>query len=160
MDVISATELGYRINRCDFYPDALPTLHALHTAGYRIGIAGNWPAGMVEQLIKFELPVDVIESSAVWGVSKPSPEFFAKISQELKLAPEHIAYVGDRLDNDVLPAQQAGMVGIFLRRGPWGYLHADWPEASAAHHRIDALTRLPDVLSLLGEPVENGPSVR
>jgi FMN phosphatase YigB (HAD superfamily) len=37
--------------------------------------------------------------------------------------------VGDRLDNDVLPASAAGMRTALLRRGPWGFLHAERPEA-------------------------------
>ena len=35
------------------------------------------------------------------------------------MAPEEIAYVGDRTDNDVLPAADAGMRPILIRRGPW-----------------------------------------
>jgi FMN phosphatase YigB (HAD superfamily) len=30
--------------------------------------------------------------------------------------------VGDRLDNDIRPALAAGMVAVFLRRDPWGYI--------------------------------------
>jgi FMN phosphatase YigB (HAD superfamily) len=39
-----------------------------------------------------------------------------------------IAYVGDRLENDVLPARNAGMVAIFIQWGPWGRVHAKRPE--------------------------------
>jgi hypothetical protein len=35
---------------------------------------------------------------------KPSPEFFAKIVAESSYAPNEIAYVRDRLDNDIRPA--------------------------------------------------------
>jgi hypothetical protein len=38
------------------------------------------------------------------------------------------------------------MVSVFLRRGPWGYLHATRPEAAAARIRIDALDELPAAL--------------
>ena len=34
--------------------------------------------------------------------------------------PANLAYVGDRIDNDVLPALAAGMRAVWLRRGPWG----------------------------------------
>ena len=61
-------------------------------------------------------------------------------------APSEIAYVGDRVDNDVLPANRAGMVSVFLRRGPWGYLHATWPGAAEARIRIDSLAELPEAL--------------
>ncbi len=35
--------------------------------------------------------------------------------------PSEVLYVGDRLDNDVLPAKSAGMQAVLIRRGPWGY---------------------------------------
>jgi FMN phosphatase YigB (HAD superfamily) len=36
--------------------------------------------------------------------------------------PASVAYVGDRVDNDVLPALAAGMRAVWVRRGPWGIL--------------------------------------
>jgi FMN phosphatase YigB (HAD superfamily) len=54
------------IEVADFYPDALPALHAIGAAGYRIGIAGNQPAGVVERLDSLALPVDFVASSAAW----------------------------------------------------------------------------------------------
>jgi FMN phosphatase YigB (HAD superfamily) len=50
--------------------------------------------------------------------------------------------VGDRVDNDVGPALAAGMVGVHIKRGPWGYLH----EPPAAAIRIRSLDELPAVL--------------
>ena len=60
--------------------------------------------------------------------------------------PAEIAYVGDRVDNDVVPAATAGMVAVFLRRGPWALLHARRPEASVARLTIDSLDELPEAL--------------
>ena len=60
-----------------------------------------------------------------------------------------IAYVGDRLDNDVLPSLAAGMTSVFLRRGPWGWMHAERPEIEQAHIRLDSLLDLPDRLAAL-----------
>ena len=36
--------------------------------------------------------------------------------------PASVAYVGDRVDNDVLPSIAAGMHAVWLRRGPWGVI--------------------------------------
>ena len=57
-----------------------------------------------------------------------------------------IVYVGDRLDNDILPAQSIGMRAVFIRRGPWGYVHAQWKEMSQVQYRIDSLDQLAGVL--------------
>ena len=55
--------------------------------------------------------------------------------------------VGERADNDVVPAREVGMVAIFLRRGPWRRLMADRPEARHAHLTIDSLSQLPEALA-------------
>lgn len=150
-DRATAVDQGYRHEARDLYPDAMPALTALRDAGYRLGISGNQPEGAVEQLAALGLPVDLVASSTAWGVHKPDPAFFVRIGQEFALPPEQIAYVGDRLDNDVLPAQQAGMAGIFIRRGPWGYLHAGWPEMRGVKWRIDSLMDLPVMLATMND---------
>jgi FMN phosphatase YigB (HAD superfamily) len=92
---------------------------------------------------------DVVGSSGRWGVQKPDPAFFERVAAEVGLDPEVIAYVGDRLDNDVLPAMRAGMVGVFLVRGPWGLLQRSWPEATQASLTTDTLDGLADRLAAL-----------
>jgi FMN phosphatase YigB (HAD superfamily) len=121
--------------REDFYPDALPCLRALRAAGYRVGLAGNQPADAEAQLRAMDLPVDYVASSAGWGVAKPSPEFFARVATLAGCPPGEIAYVGDRVDNDVVPAAAAGMRAVWIRRGPWGMLHEDRDHAAALEVR-------------------------
>lgn len=133
----------------DFYPDAIPCLHELQTRGLKIGLSGNQPAQAEDVLRAMGLPVEFIASSSSWGVEKPDPRFFERIVQVSNLEAHEIAYVGDRLDNDVLPAIQAGMVSVFIRRGPWGFLHTQQPEVSRAQLRIESLSELPDALEKL-----------
>ena len=111
---------------------------------------------MTDSLRALHLPVDVVENSADWGVEKPDPAFFTRVAALAGLPPGRIAYVGDRLDNDVLPAREAGMVGIFLRRGPWGLVHARCPEVSLAALRIESLAELPEGLASLEPGSEPG----
>lgn len=147
-----------RTGRDDLYPDAVPCLEALRARGYRVGLAGNQPELIEAELGELGLGVDWIASSQRWGVAKPSPEFFAKVAEAAALPAGEIAYVGDRLDNDVLPALAAGMVAVFLRRGPWGVVQAARPEARRAHLRLDSLAELPDALAGLSSaaPGEEG----
>jgi FMN phosphatase YigB (HAD superfamily) len=137
----------YRFEPGDFYPDALPCLAALKAAGYRIGLAGNQPQGAEAALKAAEVPADFIASSDAWGVEKPDPAFFAKVAEAGGAPPEAIAYVGDRLDNDVVPAKRAGMRAIFIRRGPWGVIQA--PAAVEADVSLESLAELPGVLGRL-----------
>jgi HAD superfamily hydrolase (TIGR01549 family) len=133
-------------DRTDFYPDALACLATLKHEGYRIGLAGNQPATVEAALRAMALPVDYVASSAGWGVEKPAPEFFVRVVALAGVEPSEIAYVGDRVDNDVVPAARAGMLPVFLRRGPWGYIQADRPEAALARIRIGSLAELPEAL--------------
>ena len=75
----------------DFYPDAVPCLQTLKAAGLRLGIVGNQPTWAASTLQGLNLDVDMIGSSQSWGVSKPNPEFFARICHELDLEPSAVA---------------------------------------------------------------------
>jgi HAD superfamily hydrolase (TIGR01549 family) len=131
----------------DLYPDVRPGLAALREAGYQLIIAGNQPPQAYDALTAMDLPVDAIHTSAGWGVSKPQPEFFAKVAAVAGREPGEILYVGDRLDNDVVPAGEAGMRTALLRRGPWGYLHAERPEARRADMIVGGIPELVTVLA-------------
>jgi HAD superfamily hydrolase (TIGR01509 family) len=125
----------------DLYPDALPCIAGLRSRGLVVGAVGNTPRA-VENMLRDK--VDLVGSSARWGIEKPAPEFFARIVEEADADAAEIAYVGDRVDNDVEPALAAGMVAVHVRRGPWGYLH-DPPPAAL---RIDSLDELAGALGV------------
>jgi FMN phosphatase YigB (HAD superfamily) len=130
----------------DFYSDARPCLEALKEAGYFVGLAGNIghdPGPFLSR--HFE--VDFVASSHTLGASKPARKFFELLIEAGGADPGETAYVGDRLDNDVLPASEAGMISVFVRRGPWGYLQSRLPEADRATIRIDSLAELTDALA-------------
>jgi FMN phosphatase YigB (HAD superfamily) len=135
---------GYEV--IDLYPDVVPCVDRLRADGWLVGVAGNQPA-YAEIPLRTALPgLDLVGLSAVWGVEKPAPAFFERIGRELGLPASRIVFVGDRLDNDVLPAQRAGMTGVLLRRGPWGFRDAASAGAAAADLRVDGLAELPDLL--------------
>ncbi len=110
----------------DLYPDALPTLATLAAAGYRIAVMGNQPAHRHGELAAIGVTPDVMAMSQAMGPEKPDPAFF---TVALRLMgdpdPHDVAYVGDRVDNDVGPSAAAGMRPVWVRRGPWGVLHED-----------------------------------
>jgi len=123
----------------DWYPDALPCIERLRAPGYRVCASGHTPAFVEDDLRK---RVDAVASSASWGVHKPDAAFFAKVVELAGVEPGKIAYVGDRTDNDVAPAIAAGMVGVHIKRGPWGHLQ----EPPAGAICIRSLDELPEVL--------------
>ena len=121
----------------DWYPDALPCVARLRAAGFRVCASGNTPA-FVENDLRPRF--DAVGSSESWGVHKPDEGFFVRVAELAGVEPGKIAYVGDRVDNDVGPAIAAGMVGVHVRRGPWGHLQ----EPPAAAIRIGSLDELPE----------------
>src|SRR5205085_1058628 len=127
----------------DLYADAKPCLRRLRALGYRVGIAGNQPKGAVAALETLNLSADFIAVSAALGVTKPSAAFFEKIAEMSRVAVREIAYVGDRLDNDILPARAAGMATMFLLRGPWAKMQARSPEVALASAHVTSLAEIP-----------------
>lgn len=143
---VKVAEHGYRLEARDFYPDAIPTLRAVQERGYLLGIAANQPDGVVERLAELDLPLDLNATSTSLGVAKPDPRFFEQIVARLDVRPDEIVYIGDRLDNDILPAHAYGMHAVFIKRGPWGHIHATWPQIGRVKHRISSLDEVFAVL--------------
>jgi HAD superfamily hydrolase (TIGR01549 family) len=131
----------------DLYPDVRAALAELRRRGLKVIVAGNQPPQAKAALMRMDLPVDEVFTSAEWGVEKPDPAFYHKVAQVAGVSEQDILYVGDRLDNDVLPAARAGMRTALIRRGPWGYLHAERPEAQAADMVVGGLNDLLDRLA-------------
>jgi FMN phosphatase YigB (HAD superfamily) len=135
-----------RLLQADLYPDARPCLANVKAKGRVVGVAGNFPADVLDRaILDAELPVDVVGGTERWGVSKPSKAFFECLIEAAGVPAAQIAYVGDRLDNDVLPAGIAGIYGIFIERGPWGEAHAG-KAAEMDVPMITSLEKLPFVL--------------
>lgn len=107
----------------DLYPDALPAVEELCRIGYRVAILANQPARRTAELRALGFAPDVMAMSEELGVAKPDSAFFERgLALMGHPEPARVAYVGDRLDNDVLPAARAGMRPVWLRRGPWGII--------------------------------------
>ncbi|MFE3029387.1 HAD family hydrolase [Nocardia tengchongensis] len=130
----------------DLYPDVRRALRELQRRGITVIIAGNQPPQAKSALERMDLPVDAVYTSAEWDLEKPDPAFFTKVADVAGVEPGEICYVGDRVDNDVVPVLTAGMRPVLIRRGPWGYLSAELPDAALATV-IDGLDELPDLLA-------------
>jgi FMN phosphatase YigB (HAD superfamily) len=73
------------------------------------------------------------------GVSKPDERIFRMALDHLRLPPERVAMLGDRLDLDIEPARRLGMLAIRIRRGPFAHqLHARTEEQP--HLTFNSLT--------------------
>ncbi|WP_405557370.1 HAD family hydrolase [Streptomyces sp. NBC_01171] len=128
----------------DVYADVRDTLTSLRADGLWLGIAGNQEAHAARLLRElFATDVDLIGTTADWGVAKPDPAFFARLTSLVPAEPDEILYVGDRLDNDIRPAAAAGLHTALLHRGPWARL--TWTTKDAQRlplFRVESLLEL------------------
>jgi putative hydrolase of the HAD superfamily len=116
------------------HPDALAVLSDLKQRGYRIGVLSNtmWPRTHHEEVFARD-DLDEFIDAAVYtselSVAKPHAEAFRAALDALDVAADEAVFVGDRLWDDILGAQQAGMRAIWI---PHSRIPAEQvPDASA-----------------------------
>ena len=61
--------------------------------------------------------LDLIVASAEEGVEKPDLRIFRAALERANCRPENAVMIGDRIDNDIVPAKKAGMMTIWIRQG-------------------------------------------
>jgi HAD superfamily hydrolase (TIGR01662 family) len=120
--VRTALEAFYTITRTKWFPedDALQTLQTLYTAGFRLAILSN--AGddndvhvLVNKVGATKL-MDFILTSAACGIRKPHRQIFENALSHWDFPSQNVAMVGDRLDADILGANQMGIFSIWINR--------------------------------------------
>lgn len=66
---------------------------------------------------RFEEYIDLVIASAEEGVSKPDKRIFEIALERSGCKPENAVMVGDRIDNDIVPAKHIGMKTIWVKQG-------------------------------------------
>ncbi|SCX09578.1 putative hydrolase of the HAD superfamily [Ruminococcaceae bacterium P7] len=104
------------------YPEAEICLCELNKR-YRIGVIANQNLGSKERLDKFGLLkyIDLVIASAEEGVAKPDLRIFEIALDRSNCKPEEAIMVGDRLDNDIIPANKIGMTSVWIKQGFGSY---------------------------------------
>ncbi len=128
------------------YADAQDVLEALHKR-YKIGIIANQVPGCQERLKKMGIArfVDLVVSSAEAGVSKPDPKIFQIALLKSGCQPQNALMIGDRIDNDILPANRLGMRTVWVKQGYGQY----WKIRNAEESPDASVSCLSDLLEYL-----------
>lgn len=94
-------------------------LQSLAARGMKLGLAANQPARILEELDKAGIGqlFGHREVSGHHGYRKPDVRLFLRACEQLGVVPEECAMVGDRIDNDIVPAQMLGMATVLFRTG-------------------------------------------
>lgn len=104
------------------YADTESVLKQLTVKGYRLGIIANQIPGTRDRLSNWGLLkyFDIVLASAEEGISKPNTEIFHRALTAARCLPENAVMIGDRLDNDIVPAKKVGMKTVWIKQGLGG----------------------------------------
>lgn len=134
--------------------DTLPTLEALRSKGYRLGLISNAADDADVQALVDKTGIrsyfERILTSAAKGIRKPNPKIFWDLLDQMKVERARAVMVGDTLGADILGANNAGIYSIWITRradNPANRAHEDTilPDA-----RITSLSELPKLLERPG----------
>ncbi|SJZ34582.1 HAD family hydrolase [Anaerorhabdus furcosa] len=99
------------------YCDTIEVLENL-SKKVKLGIIANQLPGLKERLIKLKIAdyFEVIVSSSDVQLEKPDHKIFEIALHDAKCESNEAIMIGDRIDNDILPAKQLGMNAIWVQR--------------------------------------------
>ena len=100
------------------YQDTAKSLEML-SSKFKIGIIANQELGTKERLEKYGILqyIDLVVASAEEGVAKPDRRIFEIALQRSDCKPSQAVMIGDRIDNDIVPAKLLGMHTIWVKQG-------------------------------------------
>lgn len=101
------------------YPEAKSVLEKLKEKGYKLGIIANQSLGTKERLRSWGILkyFDVVAASAEEGIAKPDLRIFEIALGKAGCKPQNAVMIGDRIDNDITPANKIGMKTVWIRQG-------------------------------------------
>ena len=109
----------YEVPASSMYPDARPTLAALATR-YKLGVVAN-PSEQHRAALKRDGLLQyfdvVVNPEQVGPGTRPDARLFKRALEQTGVSADRAVHVGNRIDNDVRPAKQAGLHTIWLLRG-------------------------------------------
>ena len=130
-----------------FRPEAIEVCRKL-SENYVLAIAANQPASTADYLEEKGLLkyFDFKEMSGSIAYSKPDYRFFLYIAHKLDTPPESCVMVGDRQDNDIVPAKMLGMKTVRVMVGSHTEQKVRMP-SELPDRTISSISELPDAIN-------------
>lgn len=100
------------------YPDVIPTLDALRSQDYTLGVISDWgiSLGPILRNLKLTRYFDTLLVSAAVRQAKPSPFLYEEALQRTNSIADYTIHIGDSYIQDVLGARSVGITPILLDR--------------------------------------------
>ena len=126
----------------ELYPDTKVCLRALEKK-YKLGIIANQIPGADKRLEAMGIRqyFDLIVTSAEEGVAKPDLRIFITALARAGCTPEQAVMIGDRIDNDIVPAKQMGMKTVWIKQGVGKYWNIQG-DGETPEYEVNSLTEL------------------
>lgn len=146
MKLLNVQKPKWRFEDEVLYPDTEIVLKQLKEK-YHIGIIANQSLGTESRLRNFGILqyIDLVIASAEEGVAKPNRKIFERALERAICNPIEAVMIGDRIDNDIMPAKEIGMVTIWIKQGFWKY----WVIANEIEKADYEVNNLSELISLL-----------
>ncbi|HUI27661.1 MAG TPA: HAD family hydrolase [Candidatus Kryptonia bacterium] len=128
------------------FPGAVETLRHLRDHGQRLGLLTNGSSEFQRRKIeRFDLGrfFDVILIEGDLGFGKPDHRVFQRALDELGAAPADAWMIGDNLEWDIEPAQQLGILDVWVDHAGSGL---PLTSSIAPTHTITGLAALADII--------------
>ena len=128
------------------FPSSIETLQRLRDGGRRLGLLTNGSSEFQRRKIeRFKLDrfFEVILIEGEIGFGKPDHRVFQRALAELRATPTEACMIGDNLEWDIEPAQQLGILDVWVDHDGKG-LPRDCPITPT--HAIDSLGALAGLL--------------
>ncbi|MDE5804287.1 MAG: HAD family hydrolase [Lachnospiraceae bacterium] len=124
------------------YSDAENCLKKL-SGKYKIGVIANQSLGTEKRLENFGLLkyIELVIASAEEGIAKPDKRIFEIALNRANCEPWQAIMIGDRIDNDIVPAKKLGMRTIWIKRGFYRYWNIT-REEEKADYEVNNLTEI------------------
>ena len=128
------------------YSDAAKCLEIL-SSRYKIGIIANQSLGTKARLEQHGILqyIDLVIASAEEGVAKPDKRIFELALNRSNCKPGDAVMIGDRIDNDIVPAKLMGMRTIWIKQGYGQYWNIT-DDAEKADRMVHSLIEICNVL--------------
>lgn len=135
------------------FPESKEVVLELFRRGYRLGLVSNTVSSLETPQLLRELELsgcfETVILSCVVGMRKPDPAILLEAARRMDIAPEHCAYIGDRLNRDVEASRKAGFAKVVIRRNENFALHQSKYPKLISDHYIDNLKELLDIFPVL-----------
>jgi HAD superfamily hydrolase (TIGR01549 family) len=137
-------------------PEIDALLRRLRDRGLVLGIVANQPERARAKLDRAGIGdlFDHLGLSGVTGLRKPDPRAFLMAAEALAVAPAECIMVGDRIDNDIVPAKALGMAAIQIRGGR----HRRQRPRSATEEPDAVVTDVPELEAAIGSLLDRRPT--